>query len=94
MYLAGSNDMLQSLETVGPAINNSATEGFSMPTDLICSSRLRVQALLHVHFLTALSCYQNTDSMCRVLEPCVQTPLVKSGSCVSCFFVHVNGFLL
>lgn len=57
MHLTGSNDMLQSLETVGPAITNIATEGFSLATDLISFKRLRVQALRYVHFLTALSCY-------------------------------------
>lgn len=35
MHLSGSNDMLQFLETVGPAITNSAIEGFSMPTNLV-----------------------------------------------------------
>lgn len=49
MHLTGSNDMLQSLETEGSGITISATEGFSMSEDTVSN------ALLHVHFLTALS---------------------------------------
>lgn len=51
MHLTGSNDMLQSPETEGPAITISATEGTSVSSDPIGSDRLQVQALLQVCFL-------------------------------------------
>lgn len=51
MHLTGSNDMLQSLETRGPAITISATEGSSVSFDPVGFNRLRVHALLQVHFL-------------------------------------------
>ncbi len=86
--------MLQSLETVEPAIANSATEALSMPTDLIFSNRLQVQVLLQVFSQsTLLSCSQSTYSMCRVLKPYAHTPLMKIWRLCLLFFVHVNGFL-